>query len=121
LKGGGFALSWNWSAFFFGPIWMLYRRLYFWAILAFLVEWIPGFNLLIWIAVGSTANYLYFRHVQSRILELKQYRHTYSDLLLSLRMNGGVSPGAAFVGCLLWLLFFLGIVCTAVVENVLSG
>jgi len=37
-KGARFFVSWNWSAAFFGVIWMLYRRMYVYAIIYLLLK-----------------------------------------------------------------------------------
>lgn len=96
---------------------MLYRRLYLWALLTFIVEWIPGLNLLVWITVGCTANYLYFRHAQGKILELKRLFEGPELLLDHLPQSGGVSPLAAVVGIVFWLLVLGGILCTWVLKT----
>ncbi|WP_457638579.1 DUF2628 domain-containing protein, partial [Persephonella sp.] len=39
----GGALSWNWAAFFLGIVWMLYRKMYLYGVLAFLFSMLLGF------------------------------------------------------------------------------
>lgn len=80
---GGFAVSWNWPAFFFGVFWFVYRGMYLYAVLAF-VAWIPvqslsllvlgeseavywGTTLAVMVVMGAVANALYLRHVNQRI------------------------------------------------------
>ena len=67
-----FALTWHWPAFFIGFWWLLYRKMYFWSLIAFGVWWLPHLALpgmFIWGAVG---NYLYYLQVQKKILDYKR-------------------------------------------------
>ncbi len=45
--------------------------MYFWALIAFITLCIPYFQLLFMIGWGVAANHLYFRHVNSRMDELR--------------------------------------------------
>jgi hypothetical protein len=66
-----FRPTWNWSCFGFTFLWMLYRKMYFLAILTFTVFCIPGVNILLHIAAGVVGNYLYYGHVKQKILEIR--------------------------------------------------
>ena len=70
-----FSVTWHWPAFFFGFLWMLYRKLYLWALVAFAISVISilpsEFGLLIVIVWGMTGNYIYYKHAKKKILELK--------------------------------------------------
>ena len=97
-----FALSWNWSAFFLGFIWMLYRKMYLWALLAFLIALTPvGFPLTM-IAWGITGNYLYYLQARKKILDTKSQPIS-SSTARSLSELGGVNRWVWFVG----IFFFL--------------
>lgn len=87
-----FAATWHWPAFFFPPLWFLYRKLYGWALVSFLCGLVPLIGLAARILWGITANYLYFKHVRRKIQYLKTRHHQQrpSDLMLALRRKGGV-------------------------------
>ncbi len=38
VRNGGFAFSWSWWAFFFGPFYLFYRKAYLYGVLLFLLE-----------------------------------------------------------------------------------
>lgn len=97
-----FAVTWNWSAFFLGFIWMLYRKMYLWALLAFLVAMTPvGFPLTM-IGWGITGNYLYYLQARKIILDIKSQQMT-APTPLSLQELGGVNRWVWFLG----IFFFL--------------
>jgi hypothetical protein len=71
-----FSATWHWPAFLFGPFWMLYRKLYLWALgasvlEAFLIGMIPHYRLIAMFVWGITGYYLYYRHAKNRILQIK--------------------------------------------------
>ncbi len=67
----GFALTWNWSAFIYGFWWLLYRKLYVWALVALGLWLIPHLALPAWFVWGAVANYLYFRQAKRKIGEYR--------------------------------------------------
>ncbi|HOD79703.1 MAG TPA: DUF2628 domain-containing protein [Syntrophorhabdus sp.] len=71
LGKDNFTATWHWPAFFFGPFWMFYRKLYLWAVGALVVEFIPWVNLLFWIGWGIVGYYLYYKHTKNKIQEFK--------------------------------------------------
>lgn len=105
-----FSMTWNWSAFFFGFSWMLYRKLYLCFLVA-LPTLIGTYFFLIAMPVwGMTGNYIYYRHAKKKILEFKSI-HSSSDLSSisnSLRKIGGVKYGWAVVLGILWIIGVLG-------------
>lgn len=110
-----FAPTWNWAAFLFTFWWMLYRKLYLWAILWLLLTFIPYFGLVFWIAAGITGNYLYYRHVMTRIRDARsaQPPHQLPAVLAELGgVNEWVIPVAIVVTLgflLLFALFGIGV------------
>ena len=70
--------SWNWAAFFFGPIWTLYRKMYAVTIgivciqiLMTLLGVAGGLlGLLLMLAMGMFGNYLYMCTIQSRVTKM---------------------------------------------------
>jgi len=66
-----FCATWNWSCFGFTFLWMLYRKMYFLSLITFVVFCLPGLNILLHIVAGIVGNYLYYKHVKVKILEIK--------------------------------------------------
>jgi Protein of unknown function (DUF2628) len=94
-----FAVSWNWSAFFFTYIWMAYRKMYGWAGIVFAAQSVitmalPPLDLLPMVALGVAGNYLYFRCARSKIVEVKTSHpfRTREELSVLLGRKGGVNP-----------------------------
>lgn len=107
----GFHAGWNWAAFFFSFWWFLYRKMYMWAAISFLTLWLPYFNFVVMIGWAIAANFLYFKHVNEKISELKSYHgQSYVNYL---RSFGGVNswvPWVALIVCGgMLLLLLLGI------------
>ena len=97
-----FAVTWNWSAFFLGFIWMLYRKMVLWALVTFIIALTPiGFPLTM-IGWGIVGNYLYYVQARKKILDIKS-RQTAAPTVLSLQELGGVNRWVWFVG----IFFFL--------------
>jgi hypothetical protein len=92
-----FTPTWNWSAFGFGFVWMLYRKMYLESAVTFLIFCIPGVNLLLHIGVGIISNYLYYRHVMNKISEVKRTSSP-QTLIPALHQIGGVHQWAITVG-----------------------
>jgi hypothetical protein len=67
-----FSWTWHWPAFFFGFWWLLYRKLYVWALLAFLLLMIPYWFFLNSFVYGVIANYIYYKHVKKKITQKKK-------------------------------------------------
>jgi hypothetical protein len=88
-----FAFTWHWPAFFLSITWMVYRKLYGWALVFFLLSLIPFLGLLLWPVFGLTGNYLYYKHAKKKIVNLKSTQ-AFSDpshLLEALAQIGGVN------------------------------
>jgi hypothetical protein len=92
-----FVPTWNWSAFGFTFVWMLYRKMYALAAVTFVIFCIPGVNILLHIVTGMVANYLYYKHAQSKISEARQ-RLSPQTLYPALHQIGGVHSWAITVG-----------------------
>jgi hypothetical protein len=95
-----FALTWHWPAFLFGFWWMLYRKLYAWALLAFLVACIPYVGFAGMIAWGITGNYIYYRHATSKIMALRQMQPS-ANISVALAQIGGVNRWVIWVAVVL--------------------
>lgn len=66
-----FVPSWNWGAFLFGIVWLIYRKMYGLALLFFGISAagivIPGGSLAVSFFFGAFANFLYFLHVKKKV------------------------------------------------------
>ncbi len=94
-----FAFTWHWPAFLFMILWMVYRKLYGWALVVFFLSFVPFLNILLWPVLGLTGNYLYYKHTKKKILNLKTTQ-TFSDstqMSNALHKIGGVNRRAAIV------------------------
>ncbi len=67
-----FVATWHWPVFFAGFWWMLYRKLYLWALLYFVLLLIPCVDVVACIAFAITSNYIYYKHSKNKLLEIKQ-------------------------------------------------
>jgi hypothetical protein len=67
-----FQATWNWPAFLFTFWWMLYRKMYLWSLVTFVVLTIPYVGFAAWIACGIAGNYLYFRHARGKVEEVRR-------------------------------------------------
>jgi hypothetical protein len=105
-----FAVTWNWSAFFLGFIWMLYRKMYLWSLAAFFIAFTPVAFPLIMIGWGTLGNYLYYLHARKKILKYKSRQYVTSRML-SLAERGGINRWVWLAGFILvlFLLFFLAL------------
>lgn len=122
---GGQPFSFNWSAFFFGTFWMLYRKMYVVAVLwlvaigvlelvelvlnrsglgnsttSLLFYWIPS------LICGFVGNWLYFQSANHKIQLVKSKYGSSDEFLQELEIRGGVSISAVLIG----VMFLLGIV-----------
>jgi hypothetical protein len=107
---GGFSFTWNWPAFFFGIVWMLYRKMVLWALVSFLVLLTPVTLPVLMVVWGLTGNYLYYVHCRRRILEMRR-RRAAGIPGPTLAEKGGVNRWVWFIGAFLVLaVLVLGIV-----------
>jgi Tfp pilus assembly major pilin PilA len=118
-SGRGLA-SWNWPAFFVPLVWMLYRKMWVYALVNFFAVPIAVFAIffLLFVALPPTAaavvgwtiqlaiafvlipmyaNALYYRTVRNRIADAKAYRGDREKQLRMLASTGGTSNAALIV------------------------
>jgi len=105
---GRFAVTWNWSAFWMGFIWILYRKMYLWALLAFIIALTPVTYPLAMIGWGIVGNYLYYRQARKKILEYKS-RPSITPRSLSLEELGGINRWVWFVGIIFFLFILVAV------------
>ncbi len=88
---------------------MLYRKMYMWATIAFVLTLIPHLGLIAWIAVGAVANYLYYQHAKSKILEIKTM-HPTVDISGYLSQVGGINKWVPIAAIIITILLFLSFI-----------
>ncbi|RUM60913.1 MAG: DUF2628 domain-containing protein [Persephonella sp.] len=101
----GSKISWNWPAFFFGIYWMVYRKMYVYAliilIIGLLLSLIPLINiiagLVVWIGFGMFGNYVYAMHTYKKLKELSLISSNPEDLKKLALQKGGTSVLAVFI------------------------
>ena len=118
-----FEFSWNWPAAFAGLWWYLYRKMYGWALLDFVLSVLLGWTLfvpILWgVARAVTGDYLYFLQADRRIREARPVSSACgapaadAAHLARLAAEGGVNAwvpwvavGAVFLVLALAALFF---------------
>jgi hypothetical protein len=106
---GAFRASWNWSAFGFGFLWFLYRKMYLWAALAFVLGLMLHTALLAMVASGVLANYLYHRQARACVERLR-LAFPGQDLADRLALLGGVHRWVPWAGAALLALLMVWIV-----------
>jgi len=99
LLGGNFSVSWNWAAFFFPQLWLFFRKMYLFGVIALLATVV--FPLIGWlaagIAVGVAGNHWYYWHATKKLQSL-QFTTAEENRLAAARLMGGTSwliPGIA--------------------------
>ncbi|MHC0035340.1 DUF2628 domain-containing protein [Pseudoneobacillus sp. C159] len=106
-------ISWNWSAFFAGVLWMGYRKMYLelivYSTLSLLFSLIiPDINdnidailtALSWIFFGLITNSLYFFSCKRKITRVKNLNLSHYDELEALKQKGGTSVAGIFISIL---------------------
>lgn len=79
MNDTGKSASWNWSAFFLGIYWMIYRKMYFKAGAFFILSLVASstpyiggiLNFAVLVGIGIYANALYMDHVDGNIEKVK--------------------------------------------------
>jgi hypothetical protein len=120
-----FTPTWNWSAFCAPFVWMLYRKMYALAAVTFVIFCVPGLNILLHIVTGMLANYLYYKHAQSKISEARQ-RLSPQNLYPVLHQIGSVNSWAIAVGIVVMVILvvmlsiFFAVISTFVIHRSIS-
>ena len=116
-----FVATWHWPAFLAGFWWMLYRKLYLWALGYFIVMFVPYVNFVAWIAAGIVANYIYYKEAKKKILALRA-QNAQGDISVTLAQVGGVNkwvPAVAVIVTLLALILAIvaGLMSSLIVQR----
>jgi serine/threonine protein kinase len=67
-----FEATWNWPAALVPFFWLLYRKLYAWVLLVLFLSLIPYVHFILMVIIGITGNYIYYKHVKEKILEINR-------------------------------------------------
>jgi len=130
IMDGGF----NWAAFFLGPIYLVYRKLYmhaliFWGLFAvifllafYLLAGLVFTILIVFVLIGIKANDLYLNKAKKDVERIKViYQHLPPDhLAIILRSEGGTNPiGAIFLNIFFFIvaLIMIGAVAMALEDT----
>jgi hypothetical protein len=111
-----FLATWHWPAFLVGFWWLLYRKMYLWAFVYFILLMIPYANIAAWITLAISGHYLYYRHAKGKILRVKTLQPS-GDILKTLSELGGVNKWVPVVGIIVstavFFMFVLGLILSA--------
>ncbi|MGD0169028.1 MAG: DUF2628 domain-containing protein [Smithella sp.] len=126
--------TWNWPAFLFGFWWFIYRKLYLWALFAFVVNLMPfctkmiydiktsnilrivvGF--LIMIIWGANANYIYYKHIKKKIAEIDNLHLLKTPRQAELTRTGGVNRIAVVLPLIFATLAVIGIIAAIAIPQ----
>lgn len=132
----GVGVSWNWPAFFVSFYWLLYRKMWAWALLYFLlpiplaifgavlspiseiavglvyVAYLAG----IFILFPMYANALYYRHLNKKILKAKNFSDDKEKRLRMIAAEGGTSGAALIVILIFVFIAIIGILAAVAIP-----
>lgn len=115
----GFHAGWHWPAFLFTFWWFLYRKMYLWAVVCFVTLLVPYLQIFIMIGWGVAANYLYFKHANAKMQELRSYHGSHYAAYLP--QTGGVNGWVPWVAVIVSGGFLLLMVAGAVGVALLAS
>lgn len=104
--------SWNWSAFFIGPWWFMYRRMYWQAVIIYFAYFFiffmrPEMMLIMWfigyVVQGLFGNYFYMKRIEKLSYFVKTMKEPYRTKYI--KKNKGTNIGA--VVATFFVMFFL--------------
>ncbi len=114
-----FAVTWHWPAFLFNLWWFLYRKLYIWALIAFVALCIPVFNFISFILFGIVGNYLYYKHALKKINALHAFDLS-ADISSDLAGIGGVNRWAMVLGIVISGIAIIAIIAVIILPMLAS-
>jgi len=119
-----FTPTWNWSAFFLGGFWYLYRKVYFWAGIAIglsILSLIPYIGVAIGpvtlIVNSVVANYLYYLHVKEQAQKVRNAAVDENEALQIAQHIGGVNIWAIWVFAGYMVVVLVAIIISVVLQN----
>ena len=119
LLGDNFTVTWNWPAFFVPQIWLFYRKMYLFGLIALVLS---AFAVVGWvvagIAMGVSGNYLYYIHAKKKLLDL-QTTSDPANLMQTAQMLGGTEPRIVWIIVIITIVAFL--LFSASVFTIIKG
>ena len=115
-----FKATWHWPAFFVPFWWMLYRKLYGWAVLAFFLCIIPYVGLITGFVWAIVANRLYYNHAKKKLLEIKQLHPAPETQKAVITVTGGVGNAALMIGAVIGVVAVIGILAAIAIPNFIA-
>lgn len=115
-----FKATWNWPAFFVPFWWLLYRKIYGWAILAFFLAIIPYVGLITGFGWAIAANYLYYSHAKKKLIEINQMHTSQETRKAVIMVTGGVGNATLVIGLILGGIAIIGILAAIAIPNFLK-
>jgi len=109
--------SWNWCAFLFGPAWMIYRKMYvygglYWLLSILIIDRIDYLDMAVSALAGVFGNWMYMVCLEKLAVDAKALQEPQKNEFI--KNNGGTSATAVLVG--------MGVVFTlSFVGNLLFG
>ena len=101
-----FSATWHWPAFFVPFFWLLYRKLYLWALLVFVVSLIPYVYFIAMIVFGITGNHIYYKRARKKLLEIKlDPSSSEIQKAVYIAHQGGVNSAIVIVALILMVVF----------------
>ena len=100
-----FVFTWHWPAFFVPFFWAIYRKLWGWSAIIFISSIFWPLTNILW---GATANYLYFRHSERKIKNVRK-KFAPDEIDEQLSEAGGTSSTALAAAILAMLLLMTGV------------
>ena len=110
-------VTWNWCAFLFGPAWMIYRKMYvygglYWLMSMLVFDRLGYLDILVSILAGVFGNWMYMICLEKLAVDAKALQEPNKTEFV--KKNGGTSATAVLVG--------MGVVFTlSFVGNLLVG
>lgn len=104
-----FSWVWSWYSFFFGPLYLLYRKCYVEALVVWIgmaiISSINGFlGFLVSIALGGTLPYLIFKRYKKTIEKVESVEDDFDKQLGLLSSLGGTNKTARNIGIIIYIL-----------------
>jgi hypothetical protein len=110
-------IKWNWAAAFLGPVWLVYRKMYWQAVVYIVLCGLlsiaanmispllnSALNYAMPTTIGFCANRLYWEHMRQIITKLRGQNISEDLLHARLRNRGGINLAAALVGTAVMLI-----------------
>ena len=110
---------WSWWAFFGNWAFLIYRKVYLWAAIFFVLVSIPYMNLIVWIAAGGVGVYFVYQKYKKLKNEIENTSQDEDERLKMMLELGGYNSWIAWVAGIIIGLEILIVIAVAI-PNLLS-